>query len=83
MITELYIVTDPTNDAIIMIAPMKTLVAAFDLRNGAVERIRTETGDNGICDVHFNYGRTKLGFAKVNVEAASIATDLLVRTGRL
>ena len=66
----LYKVTDP-NGALVMIAPIDTLRRVFDLKDGALDRVARETSTGSVCDLHFNYGRTKLGLAKIDVEIVS------------
>ena len=67
----LFKVTCPKTGDLVMIAPMNTIAFVFDLRDGATDRILRETSTGGVCDIHFNYGRTKLGYSAVNVEVVS------------
>jgi hypothetical protein len=46
---------------LIMVAPIETVIIAFDLHDGAVGRIKRQAIDEkGVCDIHYNYGRTSI-----------------------
>jgi hypothetical protein len=69
----LYRVTCHKTGDLVMIAPMNTIAFAFDLKDGAIARIIHDTVNGNVCDIHFNYGRTKLGYSVVNIAAEQLS----------
>lgn len=69
----LYKVTCPKTGDLVMIAPMNTIAFVFDLRDGAIARIVHDSINGIVCDLHFNYGKTKLGYGAINVEAEKLS----------
>jgi hypothetical protein len=69
----LYKVTCPKTGDLVMIAPMNTLAHVFNLRDGAIARIVHDAINGLVCDIHFNYGKTKLGYSAINVSAEKLS----------
>lgn len=56
---KLYTVT--ADSKLVMIAPLSTIVLAFNLHESAVNRIETEILRDAACDLHFNNRFSFLG----------------------